>query len=118
MMIIHLQHSLDCNDTAHISCITTNYSAYKYNENVHPFWGTPFASSQSHFFLSRALKEAAAAACCRTPLGSGTLAGESSDPPACPGRMTSICLSRPLVSSLPGDMWHRGALNPIKWGWE
>lgn len=117
MMIIHLQHSLVCNDTAHISCITTNYSAYKYNENVHPFRGTPFASSQSHFFLSWALKEAAAARC-QTPLGSGTLAGESSDPPARPGHTTSVCLSRPLVSSLPGDMWHRGALNPIKSGWK
>lgn len=56
MMIIHLQHSLVSNDTAHISCITTNYSAYKYNENVHPFWGTAFAASESNFSLSQLVK--------------------------------------------------------------
>lgn len=53
MMIIHLQHSLVYNDTAHISCITTNYSVY--NENVHPFWGAAFAVSKSNFSLSSPL---------------------------------------------------------------
>lgn len=67
MMIIHLQHSLVYNDTAHISCITTNYSAYKYNENVHPSWGTAFPASGSNFSLCQPVQEVAAARCWPEP---------------------------------------------------
>lgn len=77
MMIIHLQHSLVYNDTAHISCITTNYSVY--NENVHPFWGAAFAASESNFSLSFPQYFPAAAGAPTMP-GSGIWLGESSCP--------------------------------------
>lgn len=104
MMIIHLQHSLVYNDTAHISCITTNYSVY--NENVHPFWGAAFAASESNFSLSfPQYSPATAGAPPRLALGSGW--GD----PACPwqGSVPVRALSAPhLGLELLGAVWgHR-----------
>lgn len=100
MMIIHLQHSLVCNDTAHISCITTNYSAYKYNENVHPFWAAAFAASESNFSLSQPVKEVAAARCQpELCLCHALLRGRGCQ--CCPRQGTMRC-------PLPQQGWDRG----------
>lgn len=107
-MIIHLQLSLVYNDTAHISCITTNYSAYKYNENVHPFWGTAFAASESNFSLSQPVKEAAAARCWPEP--PPWLCSWSGKANAVPGREQRLRWVR--GAPRPGHVLQRGRKCP------